>query len=239
MSRESLTKFYAPLHGYLKKATTDLWWSLDTFMEHATDGNVKRIYDSSRKSARVKSEDSVFRKCQRDGITLPEGILDGVEDLIGMRIVASNKRDAESLYNFLRSCKGHWFCETMEEPKFTPYTLAERNGHSIRTGYQAFHIAFVYNRSYHPGTKVDKWPVEIQITSLLWEFFADYSRKYFYTASGAMVDKLRPYAVAVSRELDIAEDLVVTTIDLLSGDSEKESRQASEQGTEDSITEAR
>ena len=34
-----------------------------------------------------------------------------------------------------------------------------------------------------------------------------------------MVEKLRPYTVAVARAVDVAEDLVVTTINLLSGDS--------------------
>lgn len=221
MSREALTKFYAPLDGFLKKAVSDLWWSLNRFMEESDDGNAKRIYNSSLKRERIKTEESVFGKCRRDEIVAPEAILDGVEDLIGMRIVAPNKKEAESLFNYLRGKKDAWFCDVLAGPKFTPYTLAEKNGHSIRTGYQAFHITFVYTRSYRPGTEVDRWPVEIQITSLLWEFFADYSRKYFYSASGEMVDKLRPYTVAVARELDVAEDLVVTTINLLSGDSSK------------------
>jgi ppGpp synthetase/RelA/SpoT-type nucleotidyltranferase len=224
ISRETLTKFYSPLESFLKKATSDLWWSLDKFIEDGRDSNVTRIYASCRRSERVKTEESVLRKCQRDDIVVPGAILERMEDLIGMRIVAPNKKDAEFLFDFLRNKKDSWFCETTEEPKFTPYTLAEKNGHSIRTGYQAFHITFVYERSYRPGTEVDKWPVEIQITSMLWEFFADYSRKYFYSASGEMVDKLRPYTVAVARELDIAEDLVVTTINLLLGDTERTER---------------
>ena len=221
MSRENLAKFYAPLEGFLKKAASDLWWTLDGFIEKTGDADVKRIYASCRKSERVKTESSVFRKCRRDSIAVPEAVLDRMEDLIGMRIVAPNKKDAEFLFDFLRRARDSWFCEAAEEPKFTPYTLAEKNGHSIRTGYQAFHVTFVYERSYRPGTEVDRWPVEIQITSLLWEFFADYSRKYFYSASGEMVDKLKPYTVAVARALDVAEDLVVTTINLLSGDSGK------------------
>jgi ppGpp synthetase/RelA/SpoT-type nucleotidyltranferase len=232
MSREALKRFYMPLDSFLKKATSDLWWSLNRFMERSGDTNAKRIYLSCRKSERIKTEDSVFRKCRRDEIVQPEAILDGMEDLIGMRVVAPNKKDAESLFDYLRSKKDSWFCETSGEPKFTPYTLAERSKHSIRTGYQAFHITFTYHQSYLPGTKVERWPVEIQITSLLWEFFAEYSRKYFYTAPGAMVDKLRPYAVAVARELDIAEDLVVTTVNLLTEDSEKVRGQESDEGAE-------
>jgi ppGpp synthetase/RelA/SpoT-type nucleotidyltranferase len=239
MSRESLTKFYAPLDGYLKKAEADLWWSLDKFMERATDSEAKRIYSSSRRGERIKTEDSVFRKCLRDEIVLPEAVLDKMEDLVGLRIVASNKKDAETLFDFLRSKKDDWFCETTEIPKFTPYTLAERNGHSIRTGYQAFHVTFVFKRSYRPGTDVDKWPVELQITSQLWEFFAEYSRKYFYSASGDLVERLRPYAVAASRAVDVAEDLVVTTINLLSGRSDSKEGQGSERGADNDSPEGR
>ena len=161
MSRENLAKFYAPLEGFLKKAASDLWWTFDGFIQKTGNADIQRIYASCRRSERVKTEDSVFRKCQRDSIAVPEAVLDRMEDLIGMRIVAPNKKDAQSLFDFLRSKKDSWFCETAEEPKFTPYTLAEKNGHSIRTGYQAFHIAFVYARSYRPGTEVNRWPVEI------------------------------------------------------------------------------
>jgi len=229
VSREDLTKFYSPLDGYLKKAASDLWWWFDGSIERLGGDDIKRIYGTCHRSERVKPEASVFRKCQRDEIATAEEILDDIEDLIGLRIVASNKKDAQSIYEFLQGNRDHWFCETTEPPKFTPYTLAERNGYSIKTGYQAFHITFVFSRSYLPGTEVSRWPVEMQITSQLWEYYANYSRKYFYTAKGEMVDKLRPYTVAIARALDAAEDIVVTTTNILEG---KPAEDAQDEGSE-------
>ncbi len=220
MSQKALAKYYASLSDYCKKAMTDVIWSLDNFMNNTGDGNIRRIYGSSVRRGRVKPEESVLRKCRRDKIVSPEVIPDAIEDLIGIRLVASNKNEAEALFAFLQTNKDKWFCDTVGEPKFTPYTIADRNKYSIRTGYQAFHIAFVYNRSYHPITDICSWPIEMQLTSLLWEFWANYSRKYFYSASGGMVEKLRPYTVAIAKALDNAEDLMATTINILFGESE-------------------
>lgn len=220
MSSDALEIFYSPLSDYFQKAMSDLIWSLDNFMKGAPNESIRRIYDSSRKSSRVKTKESLLRKCRSREIATPDRIPEAIEDLIGIRIVTPNKSEAEALFDFFRSNKDKWFCDVMAEPKFTPYTIAERNRWSMSTGYQAFHMAFVYIRSYRPGTEFDKWPVEIQITSQLWEFWASYSRKYFYTASGDMVQKLRPYMLTIAKALDNAEDLIATTVDILLAEEE-------------------
>ncbi len=220
MSQKALTEYYTSLSEYCKKAMTDVIWSLDKFMSDSRDANIRRTYSSSTRRERVKSEESVLRKCKRDKIILPETIPDAIEDLIGVRFVTSNKNEAEALFAFLRTNKDKWFCDIQGEPKFTPYTIADRNKYSMATGYQAFHVTFVYDRSYRPITEICRWPIEMQFTSLLWEFWANYSRKYFYSASGGMAEKLRPYNVAIARALDNAEDLMATTTNILFGESE-------------------
>ena len=228
LSKEALSKYYGPLSLYAEKAMGDVRWCLDNSMETSKDKNVQRIYKSSTKKQRVKPEGSLLKKCHRDNITAPESIPDIIEDVIGIRIVTSNKNEAAELFEFLRTNKDSWFCDVVGEPKFTPYTIAERNRYSILSGYQAYHITFVYQQSYHPVTDISRWPVEMQLTSLLWEFWANYSREYFYSRPGGMAEKLRPYTVAISKTLDSAEDLMATTTEILLGETQSEQGNAPE-----------
>ena len=101
------------------------------------------------------------------------------------------------------------------EPKCVPYTIEDRNKYSLRTGYQAFHVTFIADRGYTPFTANRKWPCEIHIMSQIWEFWANYSRRYFYAASGPEVSQLLPYNSVISKILDSADDLMVATAELL------------------------
>jgi hypothetical protein len=85
----------------------------------------------------------------------------------------------------------------------------------LKTGYQAYHITFIADREYAPFTAIRKWPCELQIMSQVWEFWANYSRKYFYAASSPEVTQLLPYNAAISKILDSADDLMVATAELL------------------------
>ncbi len=53
--------------------------------------------------------------------------------------------------------------------------------------------------------------MEIQITTKLWYFWSDYSRRYFYRGTGEEDDAAEPYNAAISRILDSAEDLMIAT----------------------------
>ena len=136
-------------------------------------------------------------------------------DLLGIRIVTPNKAQARLLFEFLQRHRSSWFCPVSLEPKFVPYTIDDRNNYSLRSGYQAYHITFLHQRDYAPITDVAIWPVEVQIMSELWAFWAEYSRRYFYAREDSPSSELLPYNVAISRVLDAADDLMVTTSEFL------------------------
>jgi len=219
ISLEAINAYHRQLKPFLERALDDVSWSLSTFMQKADD-DAKRIYSSAKVLHRVKPEYSLWRKCLRDGVSDPNAIPDAIEDVLGLRIITPNKNQARDLFDSLRRKKNAWFCEIASEPKFTPYTISDKNGYSLVSGYQAYHVTFVFKHSYAPFTTVDKWPTEIQITSQLWQFWADYSHAYFYRGSGAMVDKLLPYNVTIAKMFDNAEDLMGATASILSEASE-------------------
>lgn len=219
-----LARLYHSAESVYKRVLEDLRWHLDRFFEDARtrgdpDGaEAARIYFSSRMSQRVKSLDSVRRKCKRDRISSVDEVQTRVEDLLGIRIAAPNKEQAEALFEYLERHKADWFCVVTGAPKFVPYTIPSRNRYSLETGYQAYHITFTHEKHYKPVTTITTWPVEIQIMSQLWEFWTTYSRRYFYGGSDATA-RLLPYNVVISRILDAAEDLMVaTTHDIESGE---------------------
>ncbi len=83
----------------------------------------------------------------------------------------------------------------------------------LQTGYQAYHITFVFSQSYKPLTEEASWPVEMQIMSQLWEFWAEYSRRYFY---GSLPTKTTAaYNLVVSKLLDAADDLMIATTEAI------------------------
>jgi ppGpp synthetase/RelA/SpoT-type nucleotidyltranferase len=161
----------------------------------------------------------------RDNVTRVGDIQEKIEDLIGLRIVTLNKKDARTLFEYLQGRAGDWFCEKTEAPKFVSYTWESTNRYSMKSGYQAFHVTFLHPRQFPNFTLAKKWPVEIQITTKLWYFWSDYSRRYFYRGTGEEDDAAEPYNVAISRILDSAEDLMIATAEsFLMGPSEETSQ---------------
>jgi ppGpp synthetase/RelA/SpoT-type nucleotidyltranferase len=213
---DELLDYYTALEATYDKVLEDVRWQLDQWL--AGHDDAARIVNSSRVSIRVKPYDSVLRKARRDNITNLDRIPFDIEDLLGIRVSAPTKKDARELFEIFQHNSEGWFCSSQEEPKFVPYTIEDRNKYSLRSGYQAFHVTFVHERGYEPATAVDRWPVEIQIMSQLWNFWADYSRTYFYTGTGPIDSELLPYNTAISKILDSADDLMTVTADLLQAD---------------------
>ncbi len=215
-SEEELSQYYNQLAKVYEKALEDVLWQLRQLSEKK-GGDYAKILNSSIRKQRVKQPDSILKKCRRDRIENLDEINDRIEDILGIRIVTVNKEHARELFDLLRSSydtEKAWFCDIIQPPKFVPYTIQDKNTYSLKTGYQAYHITFIYTRTYGPFHKIAKWPVEIQIMSQLWDFWAEYSRKYFYGGTGVS-SQLLPYNVTISKILDSADELMVTTTQIL------------------------
>jgi ppGpp synthetase/RelA/SpoT-type nucleotidyltranferase len=195
-----------------KKVITDVIWSLEQSLDKQI--SPPEVISSARVTNRVKSDSSLLRKCRRDNVQELSDIPAKVEDVLGIRIATINKAQARLLFDHFQSHKDSWFCQAVSQPKFTPYTISDKNTYSLRSGYQAYHVTFIYQRDYRPMTDIAQWPVEIQIMPQLWEFWAEYSRKYFYD-SATTTQSLLPYNVIISRILDVADDLMIATSEML------------------------
>ncbi len=209
ISKEGLSSYYTYMRTLYEKARQDVLWHLNRFLDESEA--ISDFRDSIRIISRVKSEESIFRKCSRDNVALVGEIPIRIEDIIGIRAATANKEQARVLFKTLEDTKDNWFCLANGLPKFIPYTVAERSKYSLQSGYQAYHITFVFSQSYKPITEEAQWPVEIQVMSQLWEFWADYSRRYFYGASPTKTTST--YNVVVSKLLDAADDLMIATTD--------------------------
>lgn len=224
MEERELVKTYKSMEGIYRRVLDDVLWHLNLHFSASASGgsnetseagkDATKIYTSSKVSHRVKPFESLWRKSLREAVASPEELPSKIEDLLGIRIATANKDQARALFEYFRGLKDSWFCPTNAEPSFVPYTISDKNKYSLETGYQAYHITFVYDKSYHPAASMSQWPVEIQVMSQLWEFWADYSRRYFYGGS-EMAARLLPYNVAISKILDSADDLMVATTDIL------------------------
>jgi ppGpp synthetase/RelA/SpoT-type nucleotidyltranferase len=211
---EDIDLYHAGLKEIYSRALDDISFFLDKAIRESPD-EISRIYTASRLSKRVKSSESLVRKIRRDNIETVDTIPETVEDILGIRISTPNKFQANKLFDWFQEKKDAWFCNLFGEPKFVPYTTEHRNKYSLRTGYQAYHITFVVDRGYAPFTPERRWPCELQIMAQVWEFWANYSRRYFYATSGPEVTQLLPYNTAISKILDSADDLMMVTADLL------------------------
>jgi ppGpp synthetase/RelA/SpoT-type nucleotidyltranferase len=230
ISEQSLSTYDDATKEILARARDDIHFFLNKRLQDCPQPEISRIYASSRLSFRVKPYESLLRKIRRDNIDNIEDIPTTIEDPIGFRISTPNKVQARELFDWFQSEKDKWFCKAGAEPKFVPYTLEDRNKYSLKTGYQSYHITFVFERGFVPYTNNRHWPCEIQVMSQVWEFWANYSRSYFYGNSGANVAQLLPYNVAISRILDSADDLMVATSELLlKGESDPKKEQAEDQ----------
>ncbi|SRR6266487_3303923 len=211
ISRERLSQYYSYMETFYDKASEDILWHLSQFLDG--DPAIKAFKGSMKISHRVKPQSSIFRKCERDKISDVNDIPTKVEDVIGIRIATANKEQARTLWEALQHSRERWFCVTNSSPKFVPYTVSAKNNYSLQTGYQAYHITFVFSQSYKPLTEEASWPVEMQIMSQLWEFWAEYSRRYFY---GSLPTKTTAaYNLVVSKLLDAADDLMIATTEAI------------------------
>ena len=214
LTDNDLSDYYAANENVYNKCLEDIKWDLDQFMKNASD-EVKVHFNTSRIAQRVKPLQSFIRKCRREQIAAKEDINLKIEDILGIRISTANKEGARELFGFLqqKSDSSSWFCELASELRFVPYTIEDKNNYSLKSGYQAFHITFACKKNYPAATELSTWPVEIQIMSRLWDFWAEYSREYFYGREGSPASAYLPYNVAISKILDSADDLVTITID--------------------------
>jgi ppGpp synthetase/RelA/SpoT-type nucleotidyltranferase len=194
-----------------EKALVDVLWHLRHYLTR--EPKVASIYTSSELSRRVKSFDSVLRKCRRDGVLNAKDVPDRVEDIIGIRLATINKDEAKKLFDHLQASADAWFCHTVDKPKFVAYTH-QSSKYSQTSGYQAYHVTFFYDHDYSPAATETKWPVEIQIMAQLWAFWAEYSRKYFY-GGPTFSQQWLPYNHIISKILDNADDLMVVTREML------------------------
>lgn len=226
ISEQDLSNYYSSLAEIYKKALEDVAWHLSKFLgdsnrfrddpnQYKTADKIARIYTSSKVSHRVKPMESLWRKCRREEILTLDNLPNSIEDILGIRVATANKAQAQMMFEYLEKQKTSWFCKAVTEPKFVPYTISARNKYSVETGYQAYHVTFIYERSFAPVTTISRWPVEIQIMAQLWEFWANYSRSYFYGGSHAKAAQLLPYNTAISKVLDSADDLIIATTDIL------------------------
>ncbi len=214
IGEKELLEYYEGLKSIYEKALHDVRWHLDKFLTSSKEDQIAKIYTSSKITQRVKAPDSLLRKCRRDGVSEVNAIPNSIEDILGIRIATVNKDQARKLWEYLSKLSSSWFCKTSSQPNFVPYTISDKNNYSLKTGYQAYHVTFVYEHSYSPLTSIGGWPVEIQVMAQLWEFWAEYSRKYFYGGSG-ITTPLLPYNVAISKILDSADDLMLATTEML------------------------
>lgn len=212
---QELSSYYASENEIYLKVLDDVMFFLEKALRECPEEDIGRIYASSRTSKRVKTYESLLRKVRRDKVESIDNIPNAIEDVLGIRVSTPNKVQAKKLFDWLQGNKERWFCPTLGAPKFVPYTIEDRNKYSLRTGYQAYHVTFIVDREYAPFTANRKWPCELQIMSQVWEFWANYSRRYFYATSGPEVAQLLPYNTVISKILDSADDLMVATAELL------------------------
>lgn len=236
LSDQELRDYYESMSAGFAKAMSDVLWDFTQSKKTMPD-EVQIHLNSARTISRVKTIDSFIRKCRRESVETIEELPEKIEDLLGIRIATTNKKAALSIFEYLQHCSSpdKWFCNVDVKPNCTPYTVESKNKYALRTGYQAYHITFVSKRDYPAYGPANEWPVEIQIMSRLWEFWAEYSREYFYLGDGTGAANYLPYNVAISKILDSADDLMTITIDQIRQNEQVEESEKVETGDEDSV----
>lgn len=220
INEKDLSTYCTANKALFEKVREDIWFCLDKHVSDYGSAEVKRAFSTSTTSFRIKSTDSVLRKVRRDQISSMSDLPGAIEDFIGMRIVTLNKVDARLLFEHFQSCQKDWFVPIEGDVKCVPYTQQDGNKHSMRTGYQAFHITFQHDHQFK-FCSIQAWPCEIQIMSQLWAFWAEYSRQYFYGSADESTKQLLPYNNVISKLLDSADDLMVETAKLLRADADE------------------
>jgi ppGpp synthetase/RelA/SpoT-type nucleotidyltranferase len=215
ISDEDVATYHATATELLGQVLKNLTFCLDKVLREAPDHAVGRTYARSRVRSRVKTSESLLRKLRRDRVDDLGQLPLAVEDLLGIRIVTPDKLQARSLFEWFRSTQATWFFSLVGSPVFTPYTFENTNKYSLKSGYQAFHITFVADNHFPWFPANRQWPCEIQIMAQVWEFWADYSRTYFYAKPDVANAALLPYSAAISKLLDAADDLMSETAKIL------------------------
>jgi ppGpp synthetase/RelA/SpoT-type nucleotidyltranferase len=235
LSDDALTQHYASLTPVFERALGDIQWRLKEFLAAAPE-DLQEIYRASEVLSRIKPLESFLRKCRRETVDDASEVPAKIEDLLGIRIVTASKPAARSLFDHLQHNQSNWFCALSGDPKFVPYTPEDNNKYSVKSGYRAFHLTFVLEQSYKPFSTTELWPAEIQIMSRLWQFWADYSRRYFYLSDDDRVAQLLPYNVAISKILDTADDLISANLESLGRVGDKVAPLPEEQGELETAT---
>ncbi len=217
-----------------KQVKDILMMKLRTFLYESDNEEIQRESSKWRVIGRVKECQSVIRKANEVGIEDASIDIPGrISDFIGLRIVTKNKADAEKVFEDLndRHKKGDWFCDVEGGIESDAKTIDRALFPKVSSGYQAFHINFLYDsrNRYTRDCGVLYWPTEIQIMSELWAFYAEFSRRYFYKPEDPAPASLAPYIIPLSKILDAADDLVSNIL---------EAKRKLERETEESVDEA-
>lgn len=211
---QAVLNFHSALRESLLQVLQDVRFCMEKAMRDSADEEVKRIIERSQVKFRVKAPESIARKMRRDGLESAAELPAGIEDMLGIRVVTPDKIQARKLFEWFQHNQAQWFYDREGEVQFTPLTIQDRNKYSLRTGYQAFHLTFVAKRRF-AWTPTCAWPCEVQLMAQVWEFWADYSRAYFYANADAANPGLLPYSAAISRLLDAADELMSETANIL------------------------
>ncbi len=213
ISDDEVFAYHATRADFCQQILTNLRFCLEKVVRDAGK-DVARILGRSQLRQRVKSRESLLRKVRRDSIDDPAKLPLAVEDLLGIRIVTPDKAQARHLFEWFQHMQASWFYPVLAAPAFVPYTFENTNKYSLKSGYQAFHVTFVADHKF-AWFPQQHWPCEIQIMAQVWEFWADYSRIYFYADPTSTNPALLPYSAAISKLLDAADDLMSETAKIL------------------------
>src|SRR5437867_13289354 len=105
-----LSSYYSYMEPFYTKALNDVIWHFSKFLDAQVTLNPFRA--SIRVTHRVKSEESILRKCKRQNVLRVEDIPDKVEDVIGIRASTSDKEQARAVFETLEHSKDNWFCSS-------------------------------------------------------------------------------------------------------------------------------
>src|ERR1700733_4057008 len=114
--RETLAEYYVKMEPYYVRAMSDVKHSLEIFARDNLEGEAKIIFNSSLLTFRIKSLDSLWNKCLREGLNTTSEIEHSIEDILGLRLVCPNKDQAKSLYERFIRQKDDWFCQLETHP---------------------------------------------------------------------------------------------------------------------------
>ncbi len=135
LKKDDIAAFHQRISAPCSVVRSDIEGSLKLFMQESGNPEVVRILGSSDFSHRIKDPDAIFRKCLRDKVSRIEDIQEKIEDLIGLRIITLNKKDARNLFDYLKARAADWFCEKANTPNFVSYTWESTNRYSMKSGY--------------------------------------------------------------------------------------------------------